>query len=453
MDRFDYRTLAIAGATERSFGEMFRGSGLFAKSMRLSEAAHLTRPQAQSPIAFACIRANASALASVPRLVMDGNQPVENELSRLLGRPNPLMGGRKMHRAWSSSLDMAGGVFLFLLKGGQAIRPGQMPDAIWPVRDDLVEPVFEREMPFPVAWRTSIRDQQETFPDEAVAHIYVPDPAEPFRGFGPMQAAWRAADHLFRAEAFDDGLVENGGQIGGVFTHEQGKLNEKQLKVANATIAQNAAAPRNDRKKLILPAGMSYTPTTFTQVEMQAIEMRRFKREEVMRIFGTAPAILGELENANRSSLQEQRRVYYENVVAPLCDFLMEELHAQLIMKLPRAFHSLAIKLDYASTPAMREDSDAQLERVRKLVGMGVPFHLAAERVGYDIDRFEGDDVSYIDATLRVAGEDPFEFDPWSDEEEPQAPEKPKEEEPMAVATKAARDGGRARRAAAVDAE
>lgn len=456
MERFNYRKLAIAGATERSFGELLRGTGLFAQAMRLADAAHLTRPQAQSPIAYACIRANAAALASVPRYVMDGEEAVQNELSALLERPNPLMGGRKFHRALSASLDMAGGVFLFLLRAGQAIKPGQMPDAIWPVRDDLVEPVFERGSPFPIAWRTSIREKQEEFPDSAVAHVYFPDPDDPWRGFGNMQAAWRAADHLFRAEGFDDGLVENGGQIGGVFTHENRKLTQKELEAANASIAQNVSTPRNDRKKVFLQAGVTFTPTSFTQVEMQAIEMRRFKREEVMRIFGVPPAMLGELESANRSSLQEQRRIYYENTIAPLCEFLNEELYAQLILKLPKQFHRLAIKFDYAATPALREDADAQIDRVRKLVGMGVPFALAAERVGFAIDRFEGDDVPYIEAGLRTAEEVQAGADPEPDPQPEDAGDQPDadDEKPgKSAAPKAKAEDGRARREKAVESE
>lgn len=438
---------------------MSSGGRLFGQSFRLSHAARLTHPHIQSPIVFSCVRVNSDSFASIPWRVAQVDDPeadVErgHPIWKLLERPNPMMGGAKLRRAISASLDYAGGVFLFLAtKDGKAISEGQWPDHIWPIRDDLVEPVRTAENPVPIAWRTRNGTKEIEFPDSAVAHIYYPDPDDPWRGCGPMQAAWRSADHLFRAEAFDDGLVENGGQISGVFTHDNKAMDPKDRDALEARIAQNHSKPQQDRKKMILPAGVTFTPTTWSPVDMQAEKLRNEKREEIARIFGVPPVMLGELEDANRSSLRELRRVYYENTVVSRADFVVEEIATQLIPKLPKEASRTLVLLDYGKTPAMREDSDAQIARMEKLVALGVPTIEAAKIAGLTIsgvpngERWVGSSLRRIDEQGLDAGAEP---------EEPEEPEDPAEEpsnEPRAEPEKSVERSTDARRRSIAEAE
>jgi HK97 family phage portal protein len=413
------------------------GAGrLFGQSTRLAQSARLTHPHIQSPIVYACVRVNADSFAAIPwRVALAGDAETDvdpgHPVWKLLDRPNALMGGAKLRRAISSSLDYAGGVFLFLATAeGKPIAPGAWPAAIWPIRDDLVEPVREGTSPVPVAWKTSNGAEPIIFPDHAVAHIHYPDPSDPFRGCGPMQAAWRSADHLFRVEAFDDGLVEHGGQIGGVFTHDNRAMDPDERKALESRIAQNHSRPQHDRKKMILPAGISFTPTSWSPVDMQAEKMRKEKRDEIARTFGVPPVMLGALEDANRSSLRELRRVYYENTVIPRADFVVEEIAIQLIPKLPKEAQRVTVLLDYAQTAAMREDADSQIARMEKLVALGVPTNEAARIAGITIEGVP-DGERWIRGNLRPADaaaseglEDPDEDeDPDAEEIEPDEPE------------------------------
>lgn len=359
------------------------------------------------------MRVNADAFAGIPLRVWktreeDADEADETDkLVQLLSKPNPLMGGTKLLRAMSRALDLDGGVFLFLCHPGlEPIMPGEMPEELWPVRDALVTPEYvERDAkgrpnPTPDAWSFQIRETKYTFPASSVARIYWPDDANPLLAFGPAQAAWREADHLFRAEAFDDGLVENGGQMAGYFTHEERRLDPDKLDTLKKSTKQRVNAPKNDRSTPILPAGITFTPTAFTQVEMQAGEMRKVKREGIARTFGVPPVMLGEMEDANRSSLRELRRVYYENTIAPRATFVEEELVQQLIPRLPGKFAGYWIQLDVAQTAAMREDTDALIERAEKLVHLGVSFEDAAAMIGFDHDPIEGEDERWIASTL-----------------------------------------------------
>lgn len=389
-------------------GDSVVGATGLAQAIRLSQEARLVRPVAQSPAVFACTRINADAFAGTPMRVWKTREEdadeagPEDPLVRLLSRPNPLMGAKKFQRAISRALDLDGGVFLFLtMPGLEPILPRKMPAQVWPVRDALVTAIYDRESPWPIGWSFQIRERRYEFPLHSVARIYWPDDHNPVAAFGPTHAAWRAADHLFRAEAFDDALVENGGQMAGYFHHEERRIDEEKLNTLKKSIKQRVTKPSEDRSTPVLPAGLKFTPTAFTQVEMQAIEMRRIKREEIARTFGVPPVMLGELEDANRASLTEQRRVFYENTVIPRVEFIEEEIVEQLIPLLPEQFASYWVQFDVAQTAPMREDVDSQIGRAEKLVHLGVSFGEAAGMVGFDHDPVEGEDERWIDGTLR----------------------------------------------------
>lgn len=408
IDRYNYAELAQQSlVTVKSFAPI-PGNTSIAQVMRLSQEARLIRPFAQSPIVYRCVTVNADAFSQIPRRVWlshddEADEDTSSELVDLLDGPNPLMSGQQLQRAMSIFLDLAGGVFLFMNRQGRELRKGEMPDEIWPVRDDLVTPIIDKRTMMPVAWYFMAGEKKIEYQDEAVSHIYYPDPHNPLAGFGPMQAAWRSADHLFRAEAFDDGLVENGGQIGGIISPSDSEksLTREQAKTLAESVNQEMLKPEDTGKWAVIPRGVKFEKTTFSPVDMQAGEMRKVKREEIARTFGVPPVMLGELEDANRSSLRELRRVYYENTIVPRTEFVSESLAYNFLPKLPPKFHERWIQYDYATVPAMREDIDSQIARIKELMHLGRSFEVAAELVGLDFDPSEGTEERWIASTLQ----------------------------------------------------
>lgn len=396
----------------------FGASGLL-QTIKLTREARCLRPFAQNPIVFACARVNARSAMSAPVVLFTSAEedapeaPKNDPLTRLLGRPNPLMSGRTMWGVIALFYQLAGGAYLFLNsrrteeRGGVKVdviapmRAGEMPVEVWPVRDDLVEPVLDERTKLPKAYRyAGGAGAPVEYPVHAVSHLYDMDPYSPLKGFGPGLAAWRAADHMFRAEAFDDALVENGGQIGGVFTHEEKRLTPEQLKAMKESIAKNAEKPREDRKNVVLPAGMKFTPTAFSPADMRAKEMRELKRDEVMACFGVPKTLLGFTDDVNRANSREVRRSYYENTVVPYLEQLQDALIAHFFPLLPARYHTWSVGFAIEKTPAMREDLDGQIKRVRDLMGCGLTFVEAADIVGLE-HTVKDEGKRYIDSGLR----------------------------------------------------
>ena len=382
--------------------------------LKLAQHEELDRAFVQSVVVYACCQVRARAFASIPLELRRGEREVENTpLNALLAKPNPLMSGRKFWKAWETYFCLAGGVFVFFNKnnGGtmSCIEPNQMPDEMWPVREDLVEPVYYRDNKtgLPDAWSYSSCSRVITYPAHAVAHLYDPDPYNPLRGVGPLQAAHRRANVSWKAEAFDDALVSNGGQIGGILTAKESNLTPKQQEQLARSWAENAENPINHRKTAVLPGGLTFDPAAFSPIDMDFANLRQWSRDEVMMAFGVTKPLLGITEDVNLANAHEARRVFYESTVQPQVEFWADEW-GQFIRKLPTQFHDIEANWQIGRIPAMRENTDAQLDRIMKLMQMGRSFREAAEIIGWDLDLDElnGIDDRYVPTTMSAIADD-----------------------------------------------
>lgn len=383
-------------------------SSSLATMIRLSESEKLDRPYAQSGIVYSCVQARAGLISAAPPVLwLSEDEDAEKAKAsdphaKLLRRPNPLMGRIKFWRAVSSQFDLAGGTFIFMTSGEvgadgepQPIRPGQLPVALWPIREDLVQ--IEPDGKGYSFQATN--SKRTTFPIHAVAHLYDTDPDNPLRGLGPMQAAWRTANNLFKAQSFDDALTENGGQIGGIVAPKDGAVMDATAKKVLKDSLSRKGKPKQAGEWAIVPAGLDFKPAAFSPVDMQAKDLRILGRNEVLMIFKLTPPLLGIVEDVNRANGKEARRVFYESSGIPFLDFLADEWNAQLA---PLIGSSLVLGFDWQSIPAMREDSDATQRRVRGWMECGRSFREAAtiEQMDVDLDGMEGVDERYLASAL-----------------------------------------------------
>ncbi len=384
------------GGLDKSFDSMSGVSSM----LQLSKRDAFQRPYVQSSLVYSCIDARARAVTSVPGEIWTGDprdpdsrplKPEEDDIAALFEQPNPLMDRFKFQRALSVFQDLSGGTFLFLNKliGGRMvpISPGEVPDEIWPVREDLVSPVMDDQSALPVGWKfaTSESDDVE-YPVHAVAHIYSLDPNNPLRGTGPMQAVYRRAQILFKSEAHDMAMVDNGAEIGGILSNEGKTMGMDQLNRLNRIWRETQEQPRAEGKTAILPGGLKFTRKAFSPQEMQWVEMREWGRTEVMMAFGIHKMILGISDDVNRANAREGVAVFYQNTIRPHLTFFEHEWRRAFFSVLndPK-FRRYHLKYDFGQVPELEEDVDKQIERAEKLMGLGATWDEAVKILGWAV--------------------------------------------------------------------
>lgn len=374
-------------------------AGLLSMMFRMTESERIERPFSQSPIVNACVQVRAELFcAARPRLWRSNEDDADelepgDPLAQLFARPNALMGRVKFWRSVSQHFSLSGGTFLFLTKPGsdEPIGPNQIPGAMWPIREDLVDIKLDARNR-PGFYEFSVGQKRVQFPAHAVAHIYDADPDNPYRGIGALQAAFRTVNNLYLAQGFDDALVRSGGQIGGFISPKDGMaLDPEAQKALLDSLQQKNLDPRKNGKWAITPEGLDFKAASWSPKDMEAKDLRILGRNEVMMVFRLTPPLLGIVEDVNRANGAVARRVFYESHGIPFYEFIADEVQTQLLPLVGRP--EVAFSFDWQSIPAMREDAAALIERAEKLMDMGRSFREACTLVGWDCDLEEMDGV------------------------------------------------------------
>jgi HK97 family phage portal protein len=89
----------------------------------------------------------------------------------------------------------------------------------------------------------------------------------------------------------------NGTKPGGLLSAE-GTLKTEQIDRIKEQFASNFSGVNNAFKTLVLDGGMKWTPFQMSGVDGQHLETRRFQVEEVARLFGISPIMIGVTDKA-----------------------------------------------------------------------------------------------------------------------------------------------------------
>lgn len=417
----------------RSFGN--QNSSSLSTMLRLSEADTFTRPYVQAAIVYACVEARARAVLSMPIEVWDGECGAEGSTNltkerpddpvvQLLNKPNALMSGRKFMRAMSAFHSLAGGSFLFLNhRRGSGFEPVddatfpregvlEIPDEIWPVREDLVEPVYDEgggESELPVGWQFQSGQEIIRYPWNAVSHLYEQDPNNPLRGVGPMQAAYRRAAVAHASEAFDQSLAASGGQMGGYFTRKEKQMRPAQRQQMEEAI--NAALSDTGHRGIpVLPMDVDFTQMAYKPLDMEFGKLKEWTRDEIQMVFGCTNIILGLTDNVQRGNARVAKALFYENTVIPFFQWYKDEIERELFARLRAPFNDYRIGWDESRVPALQEETGNQIERLAQLMKLGFSVEESLNMIGWRVER-----GIIADLDRRITAESPDTAEPDDD--------------------------------------
>ena len=334
-----------SGFSKKSFGGASGAGGSYLTQlfMNLGGDATLKRPYAQSPWVNACIRAISRNFASVPLRLRKGPNPddevvKDGPLVRLLQRPNPVMSGRKWQQLIATLQMLSGEHFDFMLKMGVDGKMGpvatsgginaeiEVPDELWTMRGEVVDMELDPKVYMPAAWKFQAGDNTiKRFDSASVWHPYDVDPYSPFRGMGPMQAAYRTASKDYQIERFDEALVKNGGQPSGIYVTKD-TLSQEDREEIKASHDANVGSPRAHRRPMVLSEETSFQPLGHKPTEMDLRDLRLWDRDIIMSLFGVTKPILGITDDVNRANAEEAKRVFWEDTMIPFMEFIADEL-------------------------------------------------------------------------------------------------------------------------------
>ena len=288
-----------------------------------------------------------------------------------------------------SHKKLTGDSFWYLHKNGQEI------DGIYLLQPDKVELVLgdftdsSSRMVERYLYKDVVDGKEVNkvyLPDEII-HIKSPNPNNPYRGYGAVEAAANVIDLDWLTTDTSKKFFQNGAITNFILSTE-GKIQEEQLKRLKAEFKSVYGGSKNAFKTMILGGGLKPTTIQASNKDMDFMAQLEWYRDKIMVIFGNTKASLGIIDDVNRASHESSIIAWKRNSVLTEMQSIVNALNEYLV-----PLYGDNLLLGFCDP--VPEDRSAKIEEMKAAVEAKIiSKNEARELLGYDsVEGEEYDEV------------------------------------------------------------
>jgi HK97 family phage portal protein len=231
--------------------------------------------------------------------------------------------------------------------------PARPPEELWPVAWPNWEIV--RGITNPIDWYVWHGPDGKDFPfrPEEVVHWkwWAPGSRGDILGLSPLEPLRRTLVAEDASQRLVAASFENGARPTGAMTSEaQYDLTKPGHKAAYDRLREDLEQAYGGVDKafriMLLHGGLKWESFSHTFEEARVIEFRKLAREEVLAAYDIPPPIVGVLDHATFSNIDEQHLMLYMDTMGPPCTMVEETLQVQLLNGEP-AFAGQFLEFDF----------------------------------------------------------------------------------------------------------
>jgi HK97 family phage portal protein len=292
---------------------------------------------------YACVRILSEAIAGLPLHVYrykpggDKERDIAHPLFRLLhDAPNPDMTSFVFREALMAHLLLWGNAFAQIIRDGRgqvlALYP-LLPSRMRVDRDEAGRVVYEY---------TKDDGQPVQLHREQVLHI----PGLGFDGlvgYSPIAMAKNAVGLALATEEYGSAFFSNGALPGGVLEHPGVVKNKEQLR--DSWYGQYGGSGKA-HKIAVLEEGLRFNAIGIAPEAAQFLETRKFQTEEIARIFCVPLPMIGDLERATFSNVEQQFLDFVKYTLNPWVCRLEQAFMQSLLLPQEKADYFIRFNLD-----------------------------------------------------------------------------------------------------------
>ena len=157
-----------------------------------------------------------------------------------------------------------------------------------------------------------------------------------FRGLGDNIKGKSAIDYAKdnlglgkAAEEFGSSFFKNGATASGVLSTDN-KLTDKAIKNLRDSYNDTYTGVNKANKMMILEEGLKFQQTSVAPDSAQFLETRQFSISDIARWFKLPPHMIGDLENATFSNIEQQDLNFVKYSILPYVEMIEQELNCKL---------------------------------------------------------------------------------------------------------------------------
>lgn len=217
------------------------------------------------------------------------------------------------------------------------------------------------------------------------------------RGLSPIGVVRNTLGNAMAAEKTSGKMFAGGLQAAGILSSDQ-VLSKPQREQLGSILSQFAGSDRAG-KIAVLEAGLTYQQLTVNPEDAQMLETRQFSVEQICRIFGVPPVMIGHAANGTTtwgSGIEQLILQFTKTCLTPMLRSIESAVRRDLMDSNTRKTTSVKFSLE----GLLRGDSAARAEFLSKMVGAGI-YTIDEARSYEDKAKIEGGDQSIVNGTMQ----------------------------------------------------
>lgn len=149
-------------------------------------------------------------------------------------------------------------------------------------------------------------------------------------GLSPIAYARESIGLGMAAERYGEKFFKNGTHIGGVVSVKD-ELTDEQFERLRQQFSSAFRGLQNAHGVPVLEGGATYTSVGIAPEDAQFLETRKFQRNEIAAIYRVPPHMIGDLERATFSNIEQQDLAYLQRSLLPWLMRIEQECRAKLL--------------------------------------------------------------------------------------------------------------------------
>lgn len=308
-----------------------------------------------------------------------------HQASRVWTRPNNFTTRTTFVHQAQQHLELVGETEWMVAYG-----PGtSIPIELWPIRPDRMTP-DPHPTEFMVGWHYTPPGQPPVpLGLDEVLQTKIPDPSDPYRGLGVVQALLADIGAASSAAEWTRNFFSNNARPGGVVEIPT-QLSDPQFRQLVDRWNYAHRGVRNANRVAFLEGGAKYIGGQFSQRDMQFTEMMGFTDEKIRAAFRFPTPMLGTVTDVNRANADAAELMLARWLILPRLRRLRDTLNTSFLP----LFGSTAVGVEFDFVNPVADDRETDLRELdvqtaayEKLVRAGVDRDDAARVVGLPVMR------------------------------------------------------------------
>jgi HK97 family phage portal protein len=191
-------------------------------------------------------------------------------------------------------------------------------------------------------------------------------------------------------------VMRNGGFMSGIVKSPTALKPEQKEAIRQSFNTKHSGAA-NAGTTAILEFGLDYQQLTINPADLQMIEAMSFSVEDIARIYGIPPHMIGHLERSTNNNIEHQAIEYVQYCLLPWAIMMEQAFDGRIFRIAERAEMRFYTKLELNAL--MRGDVNARKEYYQTMLDRGV-FSINEVRALEDMNEIPGGDMRLVQGNM-----------------------------------------------------